>query len=587
MSSAAWSRSDSRPTRTTEVYRFTFDDPHVPDSIGRVTSIADAAGTVDVRYDRRGNVIERKRQLADGQTFVMGYAYDSLRRQRGVFYPDGTELQYFYDEAGLPVRIADADGSAIVESATYSALGRPTSLVFGNGTTTTETYDALARLSTLQTAGNGEQIQNRTYAYDTGSNITGITDLAFGRSQSFAYDELNRLARAQGPYGIEDYRYDALGNLLQKGSLVMRYDDDHRQRLVCGVDAAKNTGEFRESFKKCFGRAASAGDLLTGEASDQVKPFFASYDATGNLVSRGQTRYGYDPENRLLSVQGGSGGRGIETNVYDANGKPPDPQGRGRRDRDHRRPLRDRRRPRDEARQARHPARGHAREAGVPDAPRDSSGLRERRAADRDGARRRRRAVLRHRAGVGRAARRRLPARPRPRVGVLARRPPPVPLPPLAYRKARLFFRGASRRLLRRPGSTGLIVVLAVVLAQALGARASGATSLPALKDGRFYYHSDHISSVQAISDQVGRVVRRQDYKPFGEEIALDVHAGAGAPRPTSIAPTSRRSSIRLAALLLRGASLRSRHWPVPDGRHGDRRSRERRAAPPLRLQPR
>lgn len=88
-------------------------------------------------------------------------------------------------------------------------LTRPTSLVFGNGTVTTETYDALQRLSTLQATGNGEVIQDRAYSYDTGSNITGITDLAFGRSQSFAYDELNRLARAQGPYGVEDYRYDA------------------------------------------------------------------------------------------------------------------------------------------------------------------------------------------------------------------------------------------------------------------------------------------------------------------------------------------------------------------------------------------
>jgi RHS repeat-associated protein len=73
---------------------------------------------------------------------------------------------------------------------------------------------------------------------------------------------------------------------------------------------------------------------------------------------------------------------------------------------------------------------------------------------------------------------------------------------------------------------------LLLVVLQCLGGRSGAATSLsPFPQDSRFYYHTDHISSVQAITDQDGHVVRRQDYKPFGEKISISLRShGPGAP---------------------------------------------------------
>jgi RHS repeat-associated protein len=507
------------------VYRFTFDAPGVPDSIGRVGSVSDAAGTVNIRYDARGNVIERRRKTPDGTEYLTGYAYDSLKRLRGVFYPDGYVLRTTYNEASLPVRIDDETGKAVVQSATYSALGRPTSIVFGNGTTTTETYDAtLQRLQALQTSGNGEVVQNRQYAYDAGSNITSITDLAFGRSQSFEYDELNRLVHAEGPYGTEHYRYDPLGNLLQKGSLVMRYDSVHQQQLVCGVDASANTPAFRKDFKACFGRAPTAADL-TGDTSAHVPSFFASYDPTGNLVARGSASYAYDTENRLLSVNDGHGSTG-EVNTYDANGVRVIRNANG-----HDTVTIDTIFEIDEPRALKHVKLGDmlvatiVKPAGqtrlatevvfpddVPQIFAYASGGASFASSQRGMA-----------CGISQGGGAPLDLgfvlilAPAWGLSMIGRRRLAT-----AARRARRFFKGVGRRIAVRPGSTGIVALLVVL--QLLGGRQSGAAGNGPPPDSRFYYHTDHISSIQAITDDDGHVVRRLDYKPFGEQIDVAEH---------------------------------------------------------------
>src|SRR5439155_9177521 len=96
-------------------------------------------------------------------------------------------------------------------------------LTFGNGVITTYTYSNSGnmsctqqnfRLCTLQTLlGVNPSYQNFTYSYDSGGNVTGITDTVNG-NQTFGYDELNRLTSAMGPYGNQTYSYNEIGNML-------------------------------------------------------------------------------------------------------------------------------------------------------------------------------------------------------------------------------------------------------------------------------------------------------------------------------------------------------------------------------------
>jgi YD repeat-containing protein len=141
----------------------------------------------------------------------------------------------------------------------------------------------------------GETFQSLDYAYDPGGNILSITDQAFGTSQAFEYDNIGRLIQALGPYGEELYEYDAIGNLLRKGSLVFSVDPTHPQRVIFGEDTE-------------FGRGKSKG-----------RSFNVVYDALGNVVEKGDECFEYDSENHLVRVLDAKGKLLVE-NVYDAAG---------------------------------------------------------------------------------------------------------------------------------------------------------------------------------------------------------------------------------------------------------------------------
>ena len=60
-------------------------------------------------------------------------------------------------------------------------------------------------------------IQNLSYTYNAVGNVTGVTDNADStRTQTFTYDDLQRLLTAAGAYGTTSYAYDAVGNRTQK-----------------------------------------------------------------------------------------------------------------------------------------------------------------------------------------------------------------------------------------------------------------------------------------------------------------------------------------------------------------------------------
>ena len=94
----------------------------------------------------------------------------------------------------------------------FNALGQPSTLTLGNGTTTSYTYDSRNyRLKTLRTVKSSTVLQNLGYTFDTAGNVTSLTDTRHG-TQTFAYDDLNRLTRATGGYGTHTYAYNQIGN---------------------------------------------------------------------------------------------------------------------------------------------------------------------------------------------------------------------------------------------------------------------------------------------------------------------------------------------------------------------------------------
>lgn len=303
--------------------RIFYGAPGAGNAAGRVIRVEDAAGTLEIAYDARGNVSERRRTVL-GRTYITGYSYDSMGRLRRTTYPDGFTVFYEYGTGGHLAAARDGSGRVIVEYDDYTAGGQLKSAVFGNGVRSQFGYDELLRMTDIQTGTPaGSVLQQLNYQYDPDGNVLSITDLAFGASQQFEYDEAGRLTAAAGLYGEERYRYDAAGNMLQKGSMVFGMDPAHPHRVICGLEASAIRGNGKGIVDNPGYQACLEALGAPGKGSNNGKPgaaFELAYDERGNVIRKGDLRFEYDYENRLVRAFG-KNGKLIEENIYDVAGQ--------------------------------------------------------------------------------------------------------------------------------------------------------------------------------------------------------------------------------------------------------------------------
>ncbi len=284
-------------TKSTVMY----GGPNNPNAVGRILSVTDAAGTLNLAYDMKGRIVQRTRKiLANGKTYVVKYAYDAADRLTTLTYPDGYIVKYAYDQASNVTSVTDGGGHTVASNFAYTASGRLLGLTYGNGTHSSYTYDVLDRMTNLQTAGpTNAGLQNLTYAYDADSNVATIQDPVNGFNQQFGYDPMNRLISAVGGYGTENYTYDGVGNLLTKGTAKFTMDPTHPEQATCMMINAANL--YPDPATACK-QGAFGTTILT-------------YDTRGNVVQMGSLQYTYDFENHLLTESNGTSV--IQSNVYD------------------------------------------------------------------------------------------------------------------------------------------------------------------------------------------------------------------------------------------------------------------------------
>jgi hypothetical protein len=121
--------------------------------------------------------------------------------------------------------------------------------------------------------------QNLTYAYDPTGNVTSITDGLFTASRTFQYDYASRLRYAQGTFGTNQankicdwaantLNYDPIGNILNKCAVAFVYGDGMHPSAVTSISSGKTY----------------------------------TYDANGNMLTRGIQNIAWDVENRLGNV---------------------------------------------------------------------------------------------------------------------------------------------------------------------------------------------------------------------------------------------------------------------------------------------
>lgn len=148
----------------------------------------------DYTYDIYGRV-NTKAERVEGILHTTTFTYNAYNDVTSILYPSGFKVNYSYDANGFLTHIKNTNNTiTLFTNSTMNGLGQYTSYSTGNGKSTTKSY-YFGVPTNYTTPG----VQNLTFNwnYQTG-NLTSRVDALKSKTESFTYDNLNRLEVSSG-----------------------------------------------------------------------------------------------------------------------------------------------------------------------------------------------------------------------------------------------------------------------------------------------------------------------------------------------------------------------------------------------------
>jgi YD repeat-containing protein len=217
--------------------------------------------------------------------YVLSYSYDGAGRLSGLTYPSGRTVAYTFDALGRVTKVDTAKSGIsqiVVQNVAYQPFGGVKSFTLGNGQTYTRGYDQDGRVASYSLGASQFAI-----GYDAASRISFISDVAVpANSNTYGYDSLDRLTSAVLPSTPFAYSYDAVGNRISK---------------------TVGSGTESYTYSPSSNRIAS----LT-PAAGPTRSF--GFDANGSTVNDGRNSYVYDTRGRMMLATSVIG-----TTIYQVN----------------------------------------------------------------------------------------------------------------------------------------------------------------------------------------------------------------------------------------------------------------------------
>ena len=291
------SYSDTTPTVTYVYDQTSANGLTITNGLGRLTSMTDGSGTTAWSYDANGRIVTERRTIGT-VTKTISYTYNGDGSLSSVTYPSGRKVNYGVGNAERAQSATDAAGTQYAVTASYAAAGALSAVIYGkitggfNGFNTSQSFDKRWDLTSIQATSSAGTALNLSYCFyslvngvcpTTGSNNNGNVGVMTnnkdtGRTETFGYDPLNRIATAttQATSGADcwgqSFVADALANLTTVNST----------QTGCSIGALN-----------------VSASVATNQLSFTPAP---SYDTAGNMTGDGTYSYTFDAENRITAA---------------------------------------------------------------------------------------------------------------------------------------------------------------------------------------------------------------------------------------------------------------------------------------------
>ncbi|MDR3410592.1 MAG: RHS repeat-associated core domain-containing protein [Formivibrio sp.] len=296
---------------------------------GEIATATDANGNkTQWLYDQNDHVSG----IIDAALNTTSFAYDAMSRKTQILNPaiqSAPLLQYAYQPDGPLASLTDANGNAT--SYAYDGFNRLATATYPGGTTEANSYDADSNVLSLVTR-KGDTF---SFAYDTLNRLcsktvaTSATACTATASPNptvwYQHDPVGRLVAANdngaaiaAPSGSSasfavSTSYDALNRPSASSWSPAQTQATPTVPAVIfahGYDPNNRRSSQTTTDKGWWSTPSAASSVgYTANALNQytaVGSAAPSYDNNGNLTSDGSFAYGYDAENRLTGITGGS-----------------------------------------------------------------------------------------------------------------------------------------------------------------------------------------------------------------------------------------------------------------------------------------
>ncbi|MBN1378392.1 MAG: RHS domain-containing protein, partial [Gammaproteobacteria bacterium] len=299
------------------------------DAHGNVLTIIDSNNVrTELTYDARQRLLTRTVAATTADAATTTFDYDPVGNLTRITQSTGAYLDYSYDDANRLTAIEDNLGNRIVYTLdnagnrtaqqtynssdvlvqtqtvvfdelsrminqigaasqttgyTYDNNGNATAITDPRNSITTQSFDALNRLISIQDPINGASALTE-YVYDDQDNLTSVTDPE-GNITTYTYNGFGEVISQTSPNtGTTTYTYDAAGNRLSQTdarNITVQYHYDTLDRLT-GIEYPDSSENIAYTYDQTDNGNIGIGRLTRIDDASGSTQY--RYDRRGNVV---------------------------------------------------------------------------------------------------------------------------------------------------------------------------------------------------------------------------------------------------------------------------------------------------------------